>query len=232
MKRMKKACTLILASIITASIVPSNMLISYAAENSTSITNESIDTKSEGTTIKVKKAWGNPGKQTSIVLSMENNPGIVGLTLQITYDDTVISLAKSENGTAIKGENITFTPPASGSNFVWSGTSVKSDEVSDGTLLTLTFDVNENAKLGEYPITVSCINAVDTKFSRALLSILKKTQNVTPGNFSYIPLQNFKSNSDIDWSKSISGIDNQLYRKYNLNQEEINFINNNVKEMT
>ena len=46
----------------------------------------------------------------------------------------------------------------------------------------------------------------------------------------WVPMQNFTDNSDIDWSKSISEIDQQLYRKYGLS-EEINFIETNVKEM-
>ena len=69
------------------------------------------------------------------------------------------------------------------------------------------------------------------KFSRALLSLLKKTQNITPGNFEYIPIQNFASKTDIDWSKPIKEIDQQLYKKYGLSKEEIEFIEKNVKEM-
>ncbi len=69
------------------------------------------------------------------------------------------------------------------------------------------------------------------KFARALLSVLKKTQNITPGNFKYVPLQDFTSSSDIDWSKSIPEIDQQLYRKYGLTEEEIQFIETHVKPM-
>lgn len=72
---------------------------------------------------------------------------------------------------------------------------------------------------------------ISTKFARALLSILKKTQNVTPGNFTYIPLQDFTPDSDIDWSKSIAEIDQQLYKKYGLTPDEIKFIETHVKEM-
>ncbi len=68
-------------------------------------------------------------------------------------------------------------------------------------------------------------------FARALLSILKKTQNVTPGNFAYIPLQDFTPTSDIYWSKSIFEIDQQLYKKYSLTPDEIKFIETHVKEM-
>ena len=45
------------------------------------------------------------------------------------------------------------------------------------------------------------------------------------------PLQDFTENSDIDWSKSISEIDQQLYKKYNLTEEEIAFIETHVREM-
>ena len=39
------------------------------------------------------------------------------------------------------------------------------------------------------------------------------------------------SNKDINWSQSIAEINQQLYRKYELSEEEIMFIEENVKEM-
>ena len=47
-----------------------------------------------------------------------------------------------------------------------------------------------------------------------------------------IPLQDFTPASDIDWSKSIPEIDQQLYAKYGLDAEEIDFIETHVKPMT
>lgn len=70
-----------------------------------------------------------------------------------------------------------------------------------------------------------------SRFARALLSILKKTQMITPSNFKFIPLQDFTPNSDINWSASIRDIDQQLYKKYGLSQQEIDFIESHVKEM-
>lgn len=69
------------------------------------------------------------------------------------------------------------------------------------------------------------------KFARAMLCTLKITQDNNPDKWANIPLQDFTSASDIDWTKSIHEIDLQLYRKYNLSEEEIAFIENNVKEM-
>lgn len=44
-------------------------------------------------------------------------------------------------------------------------------------------------------------------------------------------MQGFTENSDIDWTKSIFEIDKQLYSKYNLSDEEIEFIETKVKSM-
>ena len=73
---------------------------------------------------------------------------------------------------------------------------------------------------------------IKSKFLRAMLSILKVTQNGNRGVWKMIPLQNFTSSSDIDWSQSIAEIDRQLYAKYGLSAEEIAFIESHVKEMT
>ena len=72
---------------------------------------------------------------------------------------------------------------------------------------------------------------IKTKFARALLGVLKVTQDLNADKWKYVPLQNFTENSDIDWSKSIAEIDQQLYKKYSLTPDEIKFIETHVKEM-
>jgi len=72
---------------------------------------------------------------------------------------------------------------------------------------------------------------VKSKFARVLLGILKITQDNPPEKWRYVPLQDFTSASDIDWSKPIPEIDQQLYSKYGLDDNEINFIESHVKEM-
>lgn len=78
----------------------------------------------------------------------------------------------------------------------------------------------------------SLLKYLKSKFGRALLGIMKSTHNnQSKKTWSTIPLQDFTYESDIDWKKSISEIDQQLYGKYDLNEEEITFIETNVKEM-
>jgi len=76
-----------------------------------------------------------------------------------------------------------------------------------------------------------CLKYVQSKFARVMLGILKITQDNTKDKWSYVPLQDFTSSSDIDWSKSVHEIDLQLYRKYGLDEREIHFIESHVKEM-
>ena len=71
-----------------------------------------------------------------------------------------------------------------------------------------------------------------TKFARLLIGILKVSQNITQVVYKFVPLQDFTQNSDIDWTKSVAEIDRQLYKKYSLSEEEIEFIETHVKEMT
>lgn len=70
-----------------------------------------------------------------------------------------------------------------------------------------------------------------SKFFRAMLGISKTTHDAPARVYSLIPLQDFTKNSDIDWSLSISKIDQQLYEKYGLGQEEVNFIESKVRSM-
>ncbi|WP_293958428.1 Eco57I restriction-modification methylase domain-containing protein [uncultured Fusobacterium sp.] len=72
---------------------------------------------------------------------------------------------------------------------------------------------------------------IKTKFLRALLGIKKATQDNPKSVWQYIPIQDFTKNSDIDWDKSILEIDKQLYKKYNLNDDEISFIEERIKPM-
>ena len=72
---------------------------------------------------------------------------------------------------------------------------------------------------------------VKSKFARTMLGILKITQNNAKPVWEYVPVQNFSNNSEIDWSASVKNIDRQLYKKYNLTNAEIEFIETHVKEM-
>jgi len=70
-----------------------------------------------------------------------------------------------------------------------------------------------------------------SKFARFTHGLAKASHHGTSKTYKFVPLQKFTSDSDIDWGKSIEEIDSQLYKKYNLNNEEIEFIEFMIKPM-
>lgn len=77
----------------------------------------------------------------------------------------------------------------------------------------------------------SVLKYIKSKFTRAMLGVLKITQENTRDKWSKVPVQDFTEESDINWLKSISEIDKQLYKKYDLSQNEIQFIEDKVRPM-
>lgn len=79
-----------------------------------------------------------------------------------------------------------------------------------------------------------CINTekyLNTKFVRFLILSLLPSTTVSQKVFEHVPIQDFSLESDIDWSQPISDIDKQLYNKYKLNKEEIEYIESIIKPM-
>ena len=94
---------------------------------------------------------------------------------------------------------------------------------SESYLLMSVFENQEEAeKLTKY---------LSSKFSRFLLSTILLTQNISKGMFSFVPLQDFTTNSDLDWGQSIAEIDQQLYKKYGLSEAEVAFVERMIKPM-
>ena len=88
--------------------------------------------------------------------------------------------------------------------------------------------------IGSFKIESEAQNAlkyIKSKFCRTMLGILKITQDNNRDTWRMVPIQDFTAHSDIDWSKSVAEIDQQLYRKYDLTADEIDFIETHVKEM-
>ncbi|HFF3188954.1 TPA: Eco57I restriction-modification methylase domain-containing protein [Bacillus cereus] len=70
-----------------------------------------------------------------------------------------------------------------------------------------------------------------TKFARYLHGLAKGSQDATSKTFKFVPVQDFSNNSDINWSVSVQEVDNQLYEKYGLSDDEIQHIERKIKTM-
>ena len=72
------------------------------------------------------------------------------------------------------------------------------------------------------------IKYMNTNLYKFLISQIKKTQNAARGVYRLVPNQDFSTKSDIDWSKNSKDINEQLYKKYKLTEEEIKYIESKI----
>lgn len=77
----------------------------------------------------------------------------------------------------------------------------------------------------------NCLKYMKTKFFRFLVGIQKHDQGASKVIYKYVPNQNFTNQSDIDWNQSIDNIDKQLYKKYNLSENDITYIESKIKNI-
>ena len=116
-----------------------------------------------------------------------------------------------------------FLPESNGSGAIGE---VLSTPLVGHTQTFISFGAFDNREEAE-----NLLKYIKTKFARTMLGTLKITQHNKAPTWVNVPLQNFTSNSDIDWSQSIAQIDQQLYKKYGLSEKEIAFIEEKVREM-
>lgn len=76
------------------------------------------------------------------------------MTLGIDYNDKILTLTDASNGDALKDALVMTKANILKNNckFTWDGESITKDNVKDGVMLLLTFDVSEEAAEGEYDI--------------------------------------------------------------------------------
>lgn len=80
----------------------------------------------------------------------------------------------------------------------------------------LVINPTENKQIAE-----SIISYMKTKFFHFLLGLKKITQHTTQKTYSFVPMQDFSK----CWT------DEELYKKYNLTQDEIDFIESMIRPM-
>ena len=121
----------------------------------------------------VEEAWINPGDTVEIDLEISENPGVLGATLTVWWDEGLTMIADA-NGSAFA--HMTYVSPSryvsSGTNFVWYGNAL--DEAVDGTILTLSFQLSEaavNEELMSIGVTYTNGDVVDANDDDVIINI-------------------------------------------------------------
>jgi len=86
-------------------------------------------------------------------------------------------------------------------------------------------------KINDKSSAMNVSKYLTTKFVRFLHRQTKASQDASSKTYKFIPIENFTNESDIDWSKSINEIDEQLFDKYGLSIDEKEHIKSSIKDM-
>lgn len=141
----KRVSSLLLALVLLVSLLPLGTLSAKAAE-------------SNAPTISVESVEAFPGSTVTVNVDIKNNPGILGAKLTLSYgEELTLTAAASPKNNAFGA--LTFTEPgklASPCSFVWDGTKLNEEDIKDGTILTLTFQVSDGVQEGQtIPVELS-----------------------------------------------------------------------------
>ena len=96
-----------------------------------------------------------PGEAFEVNVNLENNPGIVSAGLRLAFDEG-LTLVGATNGDVFS--TLTYIPPkqlssggiiTSGCQFAWTGFDIADADIKNGTILTLSFELSDEAEIGD-----------------------------------------------------------------------------------
>lgn len=156
MDSAKRIISMILAIVLVVSLCPVCTPVSAAT------------TSDSSATFTVEMVSGMPGGTVEVDIHIADNPGILGATLKVSYDDG-LTLVDAVAGEAFAA--LDMTKPGqyvSGCNFVWDAQDLSEAEILDGVILTLTFEVAEDVEVNQtlsIDVSADADDIFDTDFN-------------------------------------------------------------------
>lgn len=178
MKIMKRCFAILVALAMTFTITNYDVFAETGAQSTTS----------DSVKISVDSTYATPGTTVDINVKISGNTGILGATLGLNYSDK-LTLIGAMQGEAFSP--LTLTKPGklqSPCQFIWDAQDIEDENIKDGTILTLTFKVDEDAQKGDV-LDVKITSKYGDVIDRELNSVRTELESgcitvtdVTPGD--------------------------------------------------
>lgn len=132
--------------------------VSYSDKTTTfNVTVKANDTLSAKYSI--ESATNTSGSNVEIYVSIEENPGIISLRNEISYDTSALDLIKIEDLGLLAGYTAPSPTISSPYTLRWADSLATENNQSNGNLVKLTFRIKEDTEIGDYNISVIPVEA-------------------------------------------------------------------------
>ena len=128
--------------------------------------------------VSMGSASGNRGDTVSLRVNLNQNPGLVTMTIRVSYDTSVLQLTNVSNPGVLVGAqlNTNYTSPYTIS---WVDGATTVNNTKTGTVAEFTFRILDNAKLGDSTVTLEFVDSYDTNYNENSFSAASGKVTVT-----------------------------------------------------
>lgn len=114
--------------------------------------------------LSMTSAGGNRGDTVTLNVNLNSNPGLVTMTIRVSYDTSVLQLTSVSNSGLLVGAqlNSSYGSPYTIS---WVDGATTKNNTKTGTIATFTFKILDSAKIGDSNVTLQFIDSYDTEYN-------------------------------------------------------------------
>ena len=121
-------------------------------------------------TIAMSSGSGKQGDTITLDVNMSKNPGLVTMTIKVTYDTNVLQLTSVSDPKLLVGSqlNTTYGSPYTIS---WVDGSATANNTKTGKIASFTFKIKDNAKVGATNVNLQFVDSFDTNYSENTFTV-------------------------------------------------------------
>lgn len=114
--------------------------------------------------LSMTSASGGRGETVTLSVKLNSNPGLVTMTIRVSYDTNVLELTNVSNPNLLVGAQLN---PTYGSPYTisWVDGATTVNNTKTGTIATFTFKIKDNAPIGDSKVTLTFLDSYDSDYA-------------------------------------------------------------------
>ncbi len=114
--------------------------------------------------LSMNSASGSRGDTITLSVNLNNNPGLVTMTIKVSYDTSVLQLTNVSNPGLLVGAQLN-TSYGSPYTISWVDGATTTNNTKTGTIATFTFKILDSAAIGDSTVTLQFVDSYDSDYN-------------------------------------------------------------------